>query len=192
MSTILNKLKELSNYYRLTRGVGHTTRMLMGITTANLTTNGVYDVHAPATILTHDGKFADELNKRLEYYCGVRKNVKAIPFSSNYDKILRGRNTPILLDNALLQQLFDEAVEEIEMGKSIQDKLDEKIEKLEREKKELAETVVKLKCEFLIDYQEDNVNKEVPQPTASFLSPLDILTENKEVKSVEIKVEYYQ
>lgn len=222
MSTILNKLKELVTYYTVNRNVGHTTRMLMGATTAKYD-DGNYDVHSPAYILTHDQNMADYIQSKLNYYMGFRKNIKAIPFTSNnYNSILRGHRKPILIDNALLQQLLQESAQEIEyleqeygavkndtvtlnhFNKTLEGKV-KKLEeenkriisdniKLETDKKELCETVVKLKCE-LIDYQEDDVNSEnVVTPNCppnvaeviigTFEGPF------KQIKSIDLKIEY--
>jgi hypothetical protein len=250
MSEILNKLKELVNYYNVNRGVGHTTRMLMGATNTKYAAGEViHDTHT-AIILTHNSESAGVLNTKLDYFNGFRKNIKAIPFSSNYDTVLRGHHYPILLDNCLLQQLFQEAATEIEtlstdanrykqdnitlehfnkkltddlaISLSIQYKLDERIEKLEAEKKELIDTLVKVKNE-LLTYRENESDKDTSQTInrelltsvrelnekidserrvvdlvgeyktsqKSFLSPLvDMLIENREVKSIEVKIEY--
>jgi len=189
MSTILNKLKELAAYFNVNRRVGHTTRMLNGA--FSISKNG-YD--ATCIVLTHSSDFSNYLNKGT-INGNLDKSYTAIPFTSrNYDRVLRGHRSPLLIDNALLQSLFSEAVDELQIlstdvNRYKQDNitLNQFNKKLEDEKKELAQVITKLKCE-LLDYQEDDVKST----TKSFISPIDILIENKEVKSIEVKIEYHE
>lgn len=240
MSNILNKLKELVNYYNVNRGVGHTTRMLNGVyNDSNLSGDNKPYQSKPTYVLTHSSNFAAELNANILYYRGFRSNnVNAVSYTNgNYDKVLRGIRVPLLIDNCLLHQLFQEAANEIEYLKHdnelltnhskevniINEKLRTEIEtlstdanrykqdnitlnhfneKLETEKKELSQVITKLKCELLTAQEEindSNARKEpinntrgvsfIGQPK-SFLSPLDMLIDNKEVKSIEVKIEY--
>ena len=214
MSNILNKLKELVNYYQVNRQVGHTTRMLMGATNCRYNTDN--NDTKPAIILTHNQQFASDLNNKIGYYSGLKHpTVTAVPFTGNYDRVLKGHHSPLLIDNCLLQMLFNEAATEIEelsvdanrykqdnitlnhfnkklqddlaISLSIKDKLDIQIESLNSRKQQLVnkiDNLVKAKSD-LLTYRENESNSK------SFLSPLDMLIENKEVKSIDIKIEYH-
>ena len=280
MSEILNKLKELVNYYKVNRQVGHTFRMLNGVlsnvkyTTPN--NNGHETRSGKVVILTHNHDMNRNIKEIVNELSTDEQEVIYISLNSNnYDKVLRRHHAPLLIDNCLLQQLFQEAATEIEtlnghcqrlfqdsrvkvetleadlktlstdanrykqdnitlehfnkkltddlaISLSIQYKLDERIEKLEAEKKELIDTLVKVKNE-LLTYRENESDKDTSQTInrelltsvrelnekidserrvvdlvgeyktsqKSFLSPLvDMLIENREVKSIEVKIEY--
>jgi hypothetical protein len=316
MSTILNKLKELVNYYNVNRQVGHTFKMINGVLSDTKYTtpynNEVYNSNVKSIILTHNTGMARNIKEIVDELSTDKQNIAYLSFNSgNYDQVLKGNHSPLLIDNYLLHQLFHEAAKEIEYLKhdnelltnhskevnirvakldtenkslstdvniykqdnitlnhfnkkltddiaislSIQDKLDERIEKLENEKKELVDTISKMKCVLLtlqeeignykvqeeldtysqtvkdtrvkvknelLTYRENESNKDTSQTInrelltsvrelnekidserrvvdlvgeyktsqKSFLSPLDMLIENKDVKSIEVKIEY--
>lgn len=197
MSLISSKLKELVNYFNVTRAVGHTTRMLNGAApyifkrfdacTANQ--RAVQD----AIVLTHSSDTAVDFNKRIEYYSrNCKNNAIAYCFTNNnYNSILRGRKVPLLFDNALLHTLFDEASKEID--------------RLEKSNKELVQTIEKLKNRELdaVDAkncpEKESPLKDCPTEPSPATRPYDSIIQSlreefecpyKNIKSVDIKIEY--
>ena len=128
MSIILNKLKELVNYYNVNRQIGHTFKMLNGVfSDTKYTTpynNEVYKSNEKSIILTHNNDMARNIKEIVDELSTDKQNIAYLSFNSgNYDKVLRGHHSPLLIDNALLHTLFDEAVKELEYLKHDNDML---------------------------------------------------------------------
>ena len=209
MNTILNKLNELVNYYNVNRQVGHTFKMITGVLSDTKYTtpynNEVYKSNVKSIILTHNTDMARNIKDRVDELSTDKQNIAYLSFNSgNYDQVLKGNHSPLLIDNCLLQQLFQEAATEIEtlstdVNRYKQDNitLNQFNKKLEAEKKEMAQVITKLKCE-LLDYQEDDVNKENIDLAVINKCPPNVAKviigtfeqPYKSIKSIDLKIEY--
>lgn len=197
MSLISSKLKELVNYFNANRAVGHTTRMLNGAAPSLFRRFDACESNQRAKndviVLTQSSESAYDLTKRLDYYGYPAKyKPSACCFTNNnYNSILRGRNAPLLFDNALLHTLFSEAANEID--------------RLEKSNKELVNTIEKLKIRELdsVDAkscpEKESPLKDCPTGPSPATRPYDSIIESiknefecpyKNIKSVDIKIEY--
>lgn len=203
MSLISSKLKELVNYFNVNRAVGHTTRMLNGAAPVSFKRFDACAVNnrakPGAIVLTQNSDMAIDLNKRMQYYGKISEDVRAYCFTNNnYNSILKGHSSPLLFDNALLHNLFNEAVDEI-------DKLESMNKRYKELNLELIETIEKLKVKEL-DAEDAKLcpEKESPlrdcptepspatRPYNSIIQSLknEFESEYKNIKTVDIKIEY--
>lgn len=97
MNDIKETLQELVNYYDLTRGAGHTHGMMNGVKN---TTDSL--------VMAHNTSFADGLRKTLPVNIAKSKNISFVSIQSN--KSLRGRKSPLFIDNAALHMIFKKAL----------------------------------------------------------------------------------
>ncbi|NDB83309.1 MAG: hypothetical protein EB127_11365 [Alphaproteobacteria bacterium] len=93
---IKNILKELVTYYECTRQVGHTTAVIEGVR------------YKPKTIVVTNYK---EMSNHYRKVCSDEINTIIL---QNIGSSLRGRNEPIVFDNAALYVIFSEALKIIE------------------------------------------------------------------------------
>lgn len=89
-------LMEFVNYYNITRGIGHTTRVINGIDGSN----------AIVVVPTH--RMGDHIRSK----CKDKSDIQFVSISS-MDR-LRGTREPLVFDNAALQQLFVGAIDEMD------------------------------------------------------------------------------
>ena len=191
MSNILGILKELVDYYNVTRGVGHTTRMLNGVweeSDYRKIDSGFNPSATTQTVILTHFSMVDKLKKNIKF-SDLSHKINVLPFPcANYDSVLRGHRSALLIDNSTLHTLFSASANEIESLQIIQDKLDIQIEKLNNDKKLLVNRIDKLEKENHLLIEK---SKNTPQEN-SYITMDDISIKGKEIESVEVNIKYKQ